>query len=120
VRSSQTTWKILPFLKSIPEALKATVKTVCTDMYQGYVKAVAEALPQAKIVVDRFHIAQVYRKSADAVRKRELRRLKRELPEPKYALLKGLMLPRRTETIAALCRHSWSPIIHTPTVIALS
>jgi transposase len=82
---------VLAFLKSIPEALKATVKTVCTDMYQGYVKAVAEALPDAKIVVDRFHVAQAYRKSADAVRKRELRRLKQELPEPKYALLKGLM-----------------------------
>jgi transposase len=82
---------VLAFLKSIPEGLKATVETVCTDMYQGYVNAVAEVLPHAKIVVDRFHVAQVYRKSADAVRKRELRRLKQELPEPKYALLKGLM-----------------------------
>jgi transposase len=82
---------VLAFLESIPESLKATVETVCTDMYQGYVNAVAAVLPQAKIVVDRFHVAQVYRKSADAVRKRELRRLKQELPESKYALLKGLM-----------------------------
>ncbi len=82
---------VLAFLKSIPEGLKATVETVCTDMYQGYVNAAAEVFPQAKIVVDRYHVAQVYRKSADAVRKRELRRLKRELPESKYALLKGLM-----------------------------
>jgi transposase len=36
-------------------------------------------------------VAQAYRKSVDAVRKRELRRLKQELPEPKNALLKGLM-----------------------------
>jgi transposase len=82
---------VLAFLKSIPEALKATVETVCMDMYKGYANAVAEVFPQAKIVVDRFHVAQAYRKSADAVRKRELRRLKRELPEPKYSLLKGLM-----------------------------
>jgi transposase len=64
---------VLAFLESIPEGLKATVDTVCTDMYQGYVNAVAEDLPQAKIMVDRFHVAQAYYcKSADAVRKREL------------------------------------------------
>jgi transposase len=82
---------VLAFLESIPPELKATIETVCTDMYQGYVTAVEKALPGAKLVVDRFHVAQAYRKGADAVRKRELKRLKRELSEADYTLLKGAM-----------------------------
>jgi transposase len=91
VLGERTKETVLAFLKSIPEGLKQTVKTVCTDMYQGYVNAVEEALPEAQIVVDRFHVAQAYRKGADAVRKGELRRLKRELSEAEYTLLKGIM-----------------------------
>ena len=88
---------VLAFLNSIPAHLKATIETVCTDMYRGYVSAVKEALPQARIVVDRFHVAQAYRDCADAVRKRELKRLKQELPAEAYASLKGVMWPFRKE-----------------------
>ena len=42
------------FLKSIPAPLKATVTRVCIDMWDGYARAVAAALPKAQIVVDRF------------------------------------------------------------------
>ena len=48
---------VLTFLNSIPAHLKETIETVCTDMYLGYVNAVKEALPEAQIVVDRFHVA---------------------------------------------------------------
>ena len=68
------------FLASIPERLKTTIHTVCTDMYVGYVNAAREQLPQVRIVVDRFHVARAYRDCADEVRKLELKRLKQELP----------------------------------------
>ncbi len=64
-------------------------------MYQGYVNAAQEALPQAVIGVDRFHVARIYRAGADAVRKREFKRLKQTLAKPEYALLKGVMWPFR-------------------------
>lgn len=79
------------FLSSIPPHLKATIERVCCDMYVGYTNAVRAQLPQAKVVVDRFHVAQNYRACADTVRKQELKRLKQELPEAEYALLKGTM-----------------------------
>jgi transposase len=82
---------VLAFLSAIPSHLKQTITTVCTDMYQGYVNAAQEALPQAEIVVDRFHVACAYRNGAEAVRKRELKRLKQTLPKAEYALLKGVM-----------------------------
>lgn len=31
------------FLLTIPEALKKTIKTVCSDMYDGYIGAIKEA-----------------------------------------------------------------------------
>ena len=48
-------------------------------MYQGFVAAAEEEVPQAHIVVDRFHVARAYHDCADAVRKHELKRLKQTL-----------------------------------------
>lgn len=80
------------FLKTIPENLKKTVKSVCSDMYDGFINAAKEvfgSLP--KIVIDRFHVAKLYRKGFDTLRIQELKRLKEELSEEEYAELKGAM-----------------------------
>lgn len=79
------------FLRQIPEHLRATVREVCTDMYEGYTGAVEEVLPQASIVVDRFHVAKAYRECADQLRKEVQRELKAELSETEYEALKGTM-----------------------------
>lgn len=79
------------FLSSIPTHLQATIEDVCSDMYSGYINAVRAQLPQANVIVDRFHVAQNYRDCADHVRKQELKRLKLELPQADYVLLKGTM-----------------------------
>jgi transposase len=83
------------FLASIPTRLQRTIHTVCTDMWQAYVKAVKEELGQAVVVVDRYHVAQKYRDCADTLRKKELKRLKAELAEAEYDTLKGAMWPFR-------------------------
>lgn len=82
---------VIEFLRSIPERLKKTITTACTDMYEGYTEAIREELPQARLVIDRFHVARAYRDCLDEVRKVELRRLKKELPAEEFALLKGSM-----------------------------
>jgi transposase len=43
------------------------------------------------VVVDRFHVAKRYRKGLDELRKKELKRLKKELPEADYKEFKGVM-----------------------------
>jgi len=63
------------FLETIPQALKATVQRVGIDLWEGDAGAVAAALPQALIVVDRFHVAVHYREAVDDLRKQECRRL---------------------------------------------
>lgn len=83
------------FLRSIPKHLRQTIDTVCTDLYAGYINAVKEVLPAANVVADRYHVAKAYRGGADTLRRQELKRLKKELPEEEYETLKGAMWPFR-------------------------
>lgn len=83
--------KIVDFLKTIPAELQQTIKEVCTDLYQGFIGAVEEILPDAKIVADRFHIAKLYRAAVDTVRKIELKELNQILKKEEYAGLKGVL-----------------------------
>ena len=80
---------VVEFLRSIPERLKQSIHTVCCDMYEGFSEAVREELSQARIVIDRFHVARAYRDGLDDLRKQELGRLKKELPAAEYKQLKG-------------------------------
>ena len=86
---------VVAFLRSIPRDLRASIERVCTDMYEGYTNAVKEEIAQARVVIDRFHVAKAYRECADKLRKNELRELKQELEDEEYKLLKGTMWPFR-------------------------
>jgi len=82
---------LVDFLKTIPTRLQETIKEVCTDLYDGFIHAVEEVLPQAKIVADRFHMAKLYRAAVDELRKTELKALKGVLTHEEYAGLKGVL-----------------------------
>ena len=74
---------------TIPKRLHSTIHTFCTDMWDGYLGAIADFLTahpaiKAKVVIDRFHVAKNYREDFDKLRKQELRRLQKELPEATY------------------------------------
>jgi len=79
----------------MPRRVKRAIRTVCTDMYEGFILAVKEVLGKAQVVIDRYHVAKLYRAGADRLRTQELRRLKEELPKEDYAKLKGAMWPFR-------------------------
>jgi len=91
-RKKQT---VRQFLEAMPKRVKRAIRTVCTDMYEGFINAVKEVLGQAHLVVDRYHVAKLYREGADRLRRQELRRLKQELPKVDYAKIKGAMWPFR-------------------------
>ena len=76
------------FLKSIPEYLKQTVTTVCSDLYDGYIGAAKAVFGKTRITADRFHVSKLYRKKLIIVRKSELKRLKKILAEREYKSLK--------------------------------
>lgn len=104
------------FLKSIPPRLQKTVNSVCTDMYEGFVQAASEVFGARVIVIDRYHVAQLYRQSLDKVRLNEMARLRDELSPKEYRKLDGVMWILRKkyecltkehkETLATLYKYS--------------
>lgn len=69
---------IIAFFKSIPKRLKMTVKSICSDFYEGFINAAKEVFGKGiSIVIDRFHLAKLYRKGVDKLRKQEMKRLKK-------------------------------------------
>jgi transposase len=107
---------VLAFFLSIPKVLRSTVKTVCTDMYDGFVQAATEVFGAGAVVIDRYHVAKLYREPLDALRTKEMERLKAELPGEEYAKLAGMIwiLRKKHEclsdadktTLKALYKHS--------------
>lgn len=57
-------------------------------MWEGFIQAIKAYIQRygltSDLVIDRFHVAQNYRDGFDSLRKKELRRLKDELPEEVY------------------------------------
>ena len=80
------------FLSRIPKRLRDTVREVCSDMYEGYTEAAREVFGAGvTVTADRFHVAKLYRSAVDGERKKEMRRLKKELPKEEYEKFKGAM-----------------------------
>ncbi len=80
------------FLLSIPKKLRKTITAVCSDMYDGFINAAKEVLgKKVKIIIDRFHVAKLYRKGLDTLRKSEMKRLKNILSKGRYTKLKNVM-----------------------------
>ena len=86
---------VVDWLQSIPDDHRQRIQTVCTDIWEGYITAVQEVLPNATLVLDRFHVARHYRDAVDTLRKQELRRLRATLPDEMQDELKRILWPSR-------------------------
>jgi transposase len=105
------------FFLSIPSKLRKTVRFVCSDMYDGFVNAAKEVFSKkVRIVIDRFHVAMLYRGDFEGIRKKEMKRLKNELTDCEYGRLKNVIWILRkkvtdltheeTEIMKTLFKHS--------------
>jgi len=64
---------VADWLKEQPQPWRAAVSHVCIDLSASYAKAVADALPEAVIVADRFHLVRLGNDMVTAVRQRATR-----------------------------------------------
>lgn len=76
------------FLKKIPPRLKRKIQGYCCDMNEGYINAAMDVLPSVPIIIDRFHVAKLYRKCLVKLRQSELIRLRQKLSKKRYEKLK--------------------------------
>jgi transposase len=64
--------------RRIPEEQRHTIAAVAIDMWEPYINAAEEMLPEADIVHDKFHIAKYLGEAVDKVRKAEHKDLLKE------------------------------------------
>ena len=62
-------------LNKLPEPQRDNIEAVALDMWEPFINAVEQYLPQADIVHDKFHIAKYLGEAVDKVRKNENRNL---------------------------------------------
>ena len=110
------------FFSRIPTRVRKTVRAVCADMYDGFINAAKEVFgDKVKIIIDRFHVAKLYRKGVDTLRKVEMQRLRNTLVKEEYAKLKNViwilrkdmnnLLDEELEVLQLLFMHS--PLLET-------
>jgi transposase len=78
----------------------AEIKHACMDMGAAYIKGVTEALPQAQISFDRFHVIALANEAMDEVRREEMReqpRVMRAALGAQRKAIKGLMWGMRRD-----------------------
>ena len=71
----------------------SNIKVVCSDMWRAYLNVIAQRLPQALNVLDRFHVVKKLNEAVNKVRVEEAKNLKNNHYEPvmkgaKYCFLK--------------------------------
>lgn len=66
------------FFEMLSEEQKARIKAVCIDRAGAYREAVAEAVPHAEIVYDKFHVMRNLNQAVDEVRREEYRNASEE------------------------------------------
>ena len=59
---------IITVLKQQSLAMREGVEEVCVDMWGGFPKVIREVFPNAKIVIDRFHVQKLVNKALNKIR----------------------------------------------------
>ena len=59
---------IITVLKQQPESIRAQVEEVCVDMWGGFPQVIRAVFPNAKIVIDRFHVQKLVNKNSNKIR----------------------------------------------------
>ena len=93
VAQDRTEESLRGFFRFLSAEVRQSIRFVCSDMWQPYLKVVAEELKQAVHVLDRFHIMKKMNEAIDQVRRSEAARLKRDgyeevLKHSRWCLLK--------------------------------
>ena len=95
---------VVNFLKGWPEEVRRKIEAVSMDMSRSYCYSILECFPNAKPVIDRFHIAQQLNKCVDDARKHIQNHIKKygkkdEVFKIRWAMLKNVEDLKRDEAL---------------------
>jgi transposase len=94
VARDRTEESLRGFFQKLSEKVRLSIRFVCSDMWQAYLKVIAEQLPQVVHVLDRFHIMKKMNEAIDEVRRGEARKLARDGYEPVLKQSRWCLLKR--------------------------
>ena len=81
------------FLKKIPLEVRQNIEAVAIDMWDPFIKAVKDHLPNALIVFDLFHVVAAFGRVINKIRNHEFRKadpqMKKIMKRSRYLLLKN-------------------------------
>jgi transposase len=95
VAQERTEDSLRGFFRFLSVGARLSIRYICSDMWQPYLKVIAEQLEQAVHVLDRFPIMKKMNEALDEVRRGEAARLKREGYEPVLKHSRWCLLKRR-------------------------
>lgn len=76
--NGRTKENVIAFFNKQSQEFRDSIIGVAIDMSKGYCNAVLESLPNAKPVIDRFHISQLFHKLVDDARKHIQNKIRKE------------------------------------------
>jgi transposase len=82
VGQERTAASLKGFFQLLGDEILPTLRYVCSDMWQAYIKAIRVWAPDSVHVLDRYHIMARMNKALDQVRAGEARRMKEQRKEP--------------------------------------
>lgn len=110
VVEGRTTEAAVSLLESIPPEQRPEIKAVAIDMWDAFLKATRQVLPEADIVHDKYHISSHLNRAVDRVRKDEHKRLLAEgdstLSGSKYQWLRTYEDGRSSEAVSFRALHA--------------
>lgn len=81
------------FLKKLPLEVRQNIEAIAIDMWDAFIKATRDYLPNALIVFDLFHVVAAFGRIIDKIRNQEFRnadpQMKKLLKRSRYLLLKN-------------------------------
>ena len=73
VLNSRRLHSLIKYFQNIPYEERKNVEICCSDMYMPYKQAVKATLPNARMIVDHFHVSQELHRRLDSVRIRTMK-----------------------------------------------
>jgi transposase len=94
IAEERTEKSLRGFFTMLCEEARLAIRFVCSDMWKPYLNVIAEQLPSAVHVLDRFHIMKKMGEAIDEVRRGEARRLEKDGYEPVLKQSRWCLLKR--------------------------
>ena len=115
VAQERTEQSLRGFFNSLTAKVRQGIRFVCSDMWRQCLNVIAEQIPAALHVLDRFHIMRNMNMALDEVRRAEIAQLRRDGYEPILTKARWCLLERIKQH--PFCKSGFSEVGHLASMV---